>query len=304
MNIGSLMILMTYSSNLLEYIVQIIYAINNVNQFLVPTYRIKDFLNLKEEKRENKDYEINNIQLQFKNVSATINSIKILDDISFKIKKGETVYLVGDNGSGKSLLIRILLGFIPYEGNILLGGIDIKKLNVETIRKYVGVVHQEPFIFSDTIKNNIDVFNEYSDLEKINNIAQICELDEEIEKFPNGYNEILGENGVKLSGGQRQRISIARTLLQNKNIVIFDDALSKVDNNTKEKITFNLKQYNSDMISIFITQDLVKIPNDATVFFIDNKKMIINKQERLIKENENYNRLINICNDVIGEIHE
>lgn len=202
------------------------------------------------------------------------------------------------------MLVKILLGFIPYEGQILLGGINIKVLNSSTVRKYVGVVFQEPFVFSDTIKNNIDIFGKYKDLKEIKNIARICEIDEEVEKFPNKYNELLGERGINLSGGQKQRILIARTLLQNKDIMIFDDVLSKVDNKTKEKITYNLKRYNENMITIYITQDLSKIPLDETVFFINDKKVIIEKQEKLIEQNENYNKLINICNNMVGEIYE
>lgn len=304
MNIGELMILITYSNNLLEYVVQLIYMVNDINHFLVPTDRISKFLNLKEECQNEKQYELNNVSLEFKKVTININSVKVLDNISFKIEEGQTIYLVGNNGSGKSILVKTLLGFIPYEGKILLGGIDIKELNMSTIRNYIGVVFQEPFIFSDTIKNNIDVLENHKDLEKIKNIAKVCELDEEIENFPNKYNEILGERGINLSGGQKQRISIARTLMQNKDIIIFDDVLSKVDNITKNKIKNNLRQYNKNMIAIYITQDLSKIPSDANVLFIDNKKIIVDKQENLINENENYYRLIDICKNIVGEIDE
>ena len=304
MNIGELMVLMTYSSNLLEYVVQLIYMVNNINHFLVPTDRISEFLKMKEENIEEKQYKLKNISLEFKEVTISINSIKILDNISFKIEKGQTIYLVGNNGSGKSILVKTLLGFIPYQGQILLGGIDIKRLNKSTIRNYIGVVFQESFIFSDTIKNNIDVLEKYKDLEEIKNITKICEIDNEILQFPNKYNEILGERGINLSGGQKQRISIARTLLQNKSVIIFDDVLRIIDNIIKEKIKNNLKQYNKDMISIYITQDLSKIPNEETVFFIDNRKIIIDKQENLINKNENYYRLIEICKDIVGEINE
>ena len=107
-----------------------------------------------------------------------------------------------------------------------------------------------------------------------------------------------------MSGGQKQRIAIARTLLQNKQIIVFDDVLSKVDNITKDKIKNNLRKYNKDIITIYITQDLSKISSDETVFFIDNKKIIIDKQENLINQNKNYCRLIDICKNVIGEIDE
>lgn len=120
----------------------------------------------------------------------------------------------------------------------------------------------------------------------------------------NGYNEIIGERGITLSGGQRQRISIARVLLQNKSIMIFDDVLSKVDNKTKTKIINNLNKFNSDIIKIYITQDLANIPNKATVFFIDNKKIICDNQENLKKQNKNYSKLIDICNNIVGELYE
>ena len=304
LNIGELMILMTYSSNLLEYVVQLIYMVNDINSFLVPTDRISKFLELEEEEKNEKQYELNDIGLEFKNVTISINSINILEDISFKIEKGQTVYFVGNNGSGKSILIKTLLGFLDYEGEILLGGVDIKKLNKTTIRHYVGVVFQEPFIFSDTIKNNIDIFQNCNSLEEIKNIAKICEIDEEIEKLPNKYDELLGERGINLSGGQKQRISIARTLLQKKAIVAFDDVLSKVDNLTKSKITNNLRNNSKNMIAIYITQDLMRIPSDAKVFFIDNKKIIIDIQENLINNNENYYKLIEICRNTVGEINE
>ena len=304
MNIGELMVLMTYSSNLLEYVVQLIYMVNDINHFLVPTDRISKFLRLEEESKNEKQYELNNISLEFKNVTISINSVKILEDVSFKIEEGQTVYLVGNNGSGKSILVKTLLGFLDYDGKILLGGVDIKELNRTTIRNYVGVVFQEPFIFSDTIKNNIDIFQNCKSLEEIKNIAKICEIDEEINKLPNKYDEILGERGINLSGGQKQRISIARTMLQKKSIMVFDDVLSKVDNITKNKITNNLRQNNKDMIAIYITQNLAKIPSNANVFFIDNKKVIIDKQENLINTNENYYKLIDICKNVVGEIDE
>ena len=299
MNIGSLMVLMTYSSNLLEYVVQIIYTINDINNFLVPIDRLNHFLSLKEEPKNEKDMVINEISLEFKNVTINVDSMTILENVSFRIEKGKNIYLVGENGSGKSIIIRVLLGFIPYKGQILLGGIDIKELSRDTIRKNIGVIFQEPFILDDTLRNNIDIYGKYNTLEKINYVIKICELTNEVNKMPNKYDELLGEKGIKLSGGQKQRISIARTLLQNNNILIFDDALSKVDNQTKKKIMPHLEEYNKNKIVIYITQDLSKIKSNATVFFIDNKKLIVGKHKELITKNKKYNNLINICNNII-----
>ena len=304
LNIGQLMVLMTYSSNLLEYAVQLIYAVEGINNFLIPAKRIDDFFALRKENGKISDTSLKDISIEFKNVTIQLNNTIILDNVSFKIEKGQTVYLVGDNGSGKSLIVRTLLGFIPYEGQILLGNNDIKNIDNKILRNNLGVIFQEPFIFSDTVRNNIDIFNNYKQIEKIRSITNICEIDDEIIQFPNGYNEIIGERGITLSGGQRQRISIARVLLQNKSIMIFDDVLSKVDNKTKTKIINNLNKFNSDIIKIYITQDLANIPNKATVFFIDNKKIICDNQENLKKQNKNYSKLIDICNNIVGELYE
>lgn len=300
MNIGALVVLMSYSTNLLNYIVQIMYAIEGINEFLVPTNRINNFLKLYEEPKEQKKITLNEISLEFINVTIKINKTEIVSNISFKISKGQTIFLVGNNGAGKSMIIKVLLGFIPYEGTILLGGIDIQTLNKKTLRKCIGVVFQEPYIISDTVKNNIDMFDEF-DLNDVEEIAKLCQIHEEIEKFPDKYNELLGDRGTKLSGGQKQRISIARTLIQNNPIVIFDDVLSKIDNITKEKIVNNLKQFNKQKITIYITQELDKIPNDSMVFFLDKGKIVMGKQINLINRNENYNKLISICNNMIGE---
>lgn len=303
MNIGALVVLMSYSTNLLNYIVQIMYAIEGINEFLVPTNRINNFLKLYEEPKEQKKITLNEISLEFINVTIKINKTEIVSNISFKISKGQTIFLVGNNGAGKSMIIKVLLGFIPYEGTILLGGIDIQTLNKKTLRKCIGVVFQEPYIISDTVKNNIDMFDEF-DLNDVEEIAKLCQIHEEIEKFPDKYNELLGDRGTKLSGGQKQRISIARTLIQNNPIIIFDDVLSKIDNITKEKIVNNLKQFNKQKITIYITQELDKITNDSMVFFLDKGKIVMGKQINLINRNENYNKLISICNNMIGENYD
>lgn len=299
-NIGALMILITYSNNILEYILQLIYAVEGINDFLVPIERIKEYLKLKEEKKDNKKEEIKEVELEFKDVSVTIENKIILNNCSFTLKQGESIYLVGDNGSGKSIIIKVLLGFIPYEGTILIGGIDLKELSLATIRDYIGVIFQEPFIFSDTVRNNIDITGKYS-LKKVKEISKICEIDEEIEKLEDSYQTILGERGIDLSGGQKQRISIARTLIQNKKVIIFDDVLSKLDNVTKEKIKKQMKENYPYQIKIYITQDIKKISEESIVFFKQKENIVIGKQKQLIDENEEYRKLMQMYSNVIGE---
>ena len=129
-------------------------------------------------------------------------------------------------------------------------------------------------------------------------------LDQEIEKNLNKYDELLGERGINLSGGQKQRINIARLLIQNKKVLIFDDVLSKLDNNTKNKIVENLNKSFPDNINIFITHDLLRIPKGSRVLFIDEKTVIDSTNTKLQKDNENYKKLIDICENVVGGLYE
>ncbi len=304
MQIGGLMAILTYSTTMLNYFQNILYAVEGINSFLVPSRRIKEFLGLNEEKLicKNKitpDYK----KIQFKNVSVKFDNQTVLQNLNFVINKGEDIYLVGSNGSGKSILTKLLLGFIPYEGNILIDNIELRDLHKAKLRENIGLCFQTPYIFSDTIKNNIDCY-ENQNIDKIKNVCKICELDKEIQALANNYDELLGERGINLSGGQKQRINIARLLIQNKKVLIFDDVLSKLDNNTKNKIVENLNEKFPNNINIFITHDLLRIPRNSRVLFINNKTIIDSTNIKLEKENIDYKRMINICKNDVGGLYE
>lgn len=304
MQIGGLMAILTYSTTMLSYFQNVIYAVEGINDFLVPARRIKEFLNLNEEDLICKnivtpDYK----KIEFKNVNIKFDNQIVLEDINFAINEGENIYLVGSNGSGKSVLTKLLLGFISYEGSILIDDVELRDLHKTKLRENIGLCFQTPYIFSDTIKNNIDCY-ENKNIDKIKDICKICELDKEIQKFANNYDELLGERGINLSGGQKQRINIARLLMQNKKILIFDDVLSKLDNNTKNKIVENLNKNFPNNINIFITHDLLRIPKNSRVLFIDNKTIIDSTNTKLEKDNNNYKKLIDICENVVGGLYE
>ena len=304
MKVGGLMAILTYSTTMLNYFQNVIYAVEGINSFLVPAKRIKEFLNLDEEDLICKDIVASDYKkIEFRNVSVKFENQVVFEKLNFTIKKGENVYLVGSNGSGKSIITKLLLGFIEYEGDIFIDDIDLKDLNKTKLRENIGLCFQTPYIFSDTIKNNIDCF-ENKKIEEIKKICKICELDQEIEKNPNKYDELLGERGINLSGGQKQRINIARLLIQNKKVLIFDDVLSKLDNNTKNKIVENLNESFPDNINIFITHDLLRIPKGSRVLFIDDKTVIDSTNTKLQKDNENYKKLIDICENVVGGLYE
>ena len=304
MKVGGLMAILTYSTTMLNYFQNVIYAVEGINSFLVPAKRIKEFLNLDEENLICKDIVASDYKkIEFRNVNVKFENQVVFEKLNFTIKKGENIYLVGSNGSGKSIITKLLLGFIEYEGDIFIDDIDLKDLNKTKLRENIGLCFQTPYIFSDTIKNNIDCF-ENKKIEEIKEICKICELDQEIEKNPNKYDELLGEKGINLSGGQKQRINIARLLIQNKKVLIFDDVLSKLDNNTKNKIVENLNESFPDNINIFITHDLLRIPKGSRVLFIDDKTVIDSTNTKLQKDNENYKKLIDICENVVGGLYE
>ena len=304
MQIGGLMAILTYSTTMLNYFQNVIYAVEGINNFLVPAKRIKEFLSLSEENLICKNIVTSDYKkIEFRNVNIKFENHFIFENLNFTIKKGENIYLVGSNGSGKSILTKLLLGFIPYEGNIFIDDIELRDLHKTKLRENIGLCFQTPYIFSDTIKNNIDCF-ENKNFDEIKNICKICELDKEIETFSNKYDEILGERGINLSGGQKQRINIARLLMQNKKILIFDDVLSKLDNNTKNKIIGNLNKNYPDNINIFITHDLLRIPKKCRVLFIDKKNIIDSTHEKLEKNNKDYKKLIDICENIVGGLYE
>lgn len=304
MQVGGLMAILTYSSTMLNYFQNLIYAVEGINGFLVPAKRIEEYLNLKEEDLISKDlvtYDYSKIE--FQNVTVKYENQIILENLNFTIRKGESIYLVGSNGSGKSIITKLLLGFVKYSGNIYIDGIELRNLNKSKLRENIGLCFQNPYIFSDSIRNNIDCF-ETKDIEQIKQVSKICEINEEIEKFPNQYNELLGERGINLSGGQKQRINIARLIVQEKKVLIFDDVLSKLDNTTKNRIIHNLNQNFPNNINLFITHDLLRIPKNSRVLFIDNKQVIDSINTKLEKDNKNYKKLIDICENDIGGLYE
>lgn len=304
MKIGGLMAILTYSTTMLNYFQNVVYAVEGINGFLVPARRIKGFLNLNEENLICKNIVTPNYKkIEFRNVSIKFDNQIVFENINFSINEGENIYLVGSNGSGKSILTKLLLGFIPYEGSILIDNIELRDLHKTKLRENIGLCFQTPYIFSDTIKNNIDC-SEKQNIARIKDICKICELDKEIQAFSNNYDELLGERGINLSGGQKQRINIARLLIQNKKILIFDDVLSKLDNNTKNKIVENLNKNFPNNINIFITHDLLRIPKNSRVLFIDNKTIVDSTNTKLEKNNSNYKKLIDICENIVGGLYE
>jgi ATP-binding cassette subfamily B multidrug efflux pump len=219
--------------------------------------RINEFMD-KKSGIINKNFENYNIQgnIEFRNVSYIYpnTGIKALDNISFTVKAGESLAIMGKTGSGKSTIALLLCRLIdPTEGEILIDGKDLKEHNLENYRNAIGYIPQESYLFSDSIENNIGFAIDQPTHEKVVKYAKIADVDKNIIGFKEQYNTMVGERGVMLSGGQKQRICIARALIKDPNIIIFDDSLSALDTETEQNILENIDRKITNATSIIIT---------------------------------------------------
>ncbi|MGN7864512.1 ABC transporter ATP-binding protein [Chryseobacterium sp. 22458] len=219
--------------------------------------RINEFMDKKSE-IVNTNFENYTIKgdIEFRNVSYVYpnTGIKALDNLSFKIKAGESLAIMGKTGSGKSTIALLLCRLIdPTDGEILIDGKNLKDHNLDNYRNFIGYIPQESYLFSDSIENNIGFAIDHPSHEKVVEYAQIADVHKNIVEFKEQYKTLVGERGVMLSGGQKQRICIARALIKDPNIIIFDDSLSALDTETEQNILENIDKKISNATSIIIT---------------------------------------------------
>jgi len=215
--------------------------------------------------------------IEFRNVSFTYDDTNItaLKKLSFNIKEGETLAILGNTGSGKSTIISLIARLYDVEtGGIYIDRIPIKDLNLNDLRKTIGYVPQESFLFSDSIKNNIKFGKENATDEEIEKAAKDAYIHHNIVDFNEGFETLVGERGVTLSGGQKQRISIARAIIKNPNILIFDDCLSAVDTETEEIILNNLYTISKNKTTIIVSHRVSSVKNADKIIVIDNGALI------------------------------
>jgi len=237
-----------------------------------------------------------NSEIIFKNVSFKYDQESVLNNINFKIQKGQTIAIVGQSGSGKSTIANLIPRFYDVcSGEILIDGINIKDLYKSELRKLMGLVSQESILFNDSISNNIKLSNSKVNLKEIEESAKIANANEFIEKFEDGYDLNVGDGGGKLSGGQKQRISIARAVLSNPPIMILDEATSSLDSESEKLVQDALENLMKNRTSIIIAHRLSTIQKADIILVINEGKIAEQgKHEELIKENGIYSKLIKL----------
>ena len=183
-----------------------------------------------------------------------------MSKINLKIKEGQFVAIVGESGSGKSTLSKLIARlYDPIEGKILIDGIDISKVELNSLRRQIGIVPQDSILFDGSVQENISLTNPESSIEEVMRAAEIACANEFIMQLQTGYASDVGERGSNLSGGQRQRIAIARSVLQNPNLLIMDESTSALDYKTERKVSLNLMEYFRKKTVLFITHRLTSI---------------------------------------------
>lgn len=240
-----------------------------------------------------------NLDICFEHVSFGYESRQnVLRDIHFCIPEGSTYGILGGTGSGKSTMIHLLdrlYELSDKQGMIAIGGIDIQKIPKKWLRSHIGMVLQEPFLFSRTIKENIAAMNPDASMEEIREAAKIACVDDAIMAFPDGYETLVGERGVTLSGGQRQRIAIARMLLAKAPIMVFDDSLSAVDAETDTKIRHALREKMKHATVILISHRITTLMEADQIMVLNHGKIEeIGKHQELIEHNGIYRKIYDI----------
>ena len=245
--------------------------------------------------QEGKDTDLSSYDIEFKNVSFAYNEdAKVLKDVSFTAKQGEVTALVGISGSGKTSVLRLISRLYDYDtGSILIDGKDIKNISTESLFKNVSIVFQDVTLFNTSIMENIRLGRESATDEEVKEAARLANCMDFIEKLPDGFNTMIGENGAELSGGERQRISIARAFLKDAPVLILDEISASLDVDNEKKIQDSLNKLIKDKTVIIISHRLKSIENVNKIVVIDEGVVETSgNHDELIKDSKVYKNLI------------
>lgn len=253
------------------------WLINDIQRFNASADKIREYLN--------NESEISNIEkpakkeitgfIEFKNVSFGYDNDEVLKNVSLNAKPGETVAIIGPTGSGKSTLVNLICRFYDCsEGEVLVDNVNVKEMDLRTLRSKVSVAMQDVFLFSDTIEGNIAYGVPDAPYESIKQAAGIADADGFISSLPEGYDTIIGERGVGLSGGQRQRIALARAILKDPSILILDDTTSSVDMETEFEIHRTLRSFYNNKTTFIIAHRISSVKNADKIIVLNGGQII------------------------------
>ena len=289
----------TFVVSVSMFITPLTTLINFVEQFEEGVTGFQRFIEIIDEKEEETDPDAKNVgklegKITFDHVTFNYDvkqtEDNVLDDISFEIEKGKTVALVGASGGGKTTICHLIPNFYhPSKGHVYIDDIDVNKMTFDSLRKNIGLVQQDVFLFNGTIKDNIRYGNYDASDKDIIKASKMANIHDYITSLEKGYDTIVGERGVKLSGGQKQRISIARVFLKNPSILILDEATSALDNVTESLIQKSLNDLAKGRTTLIVAHRLSTIKNADLIYVIEKGKIIEKgNHEELLNKNGEY----------------
>lgn len=310
MTLGGMMAFVSYNSSLSWPIRSLGRVLSNMSKAGVSIDRVTYILDAEEEHGKpddicppmDRDIRFDHVRFSYEQADA-----EVLDDVSFTIPAGSTFAVLGSTGSGKSTLVHLLdrLYELPGDcGSITVGGVDIRHIDLEYLRRNIGMVLQEPFLFSRSVGENISIASgEGEDSQEIRSAASIACVDDAIRQFKDGYRTMVGERGVTLSGGQKQRVAIARMLMQKAPIMVFDDSLSAVDAETDVKIRHALKERMGKSTVILISHRVTTLMQADCILVLENGRVAeMGTHQQLLDRNGIYRRIYDIQMNVDDEL--
>lgn len=304
--VGEMTVFVSYISMLLWPIRQLGRILSDMGKSLVAFDRIDEVLCQKGEEDEEDAFDAPiDGDIEFRHVGFEYEAGNpVLKDVSFTVKAGQTVAILGATGSGKSTLMHLLQRLYDVKrGDILIGGVSISKIRKKHLRTRVGLVLQEPFLYSRTIRNNVRIVQPDAMDETIFEATRTASAHDFIQSFEQGYDTPVGERGVTLSGGQKQRVAIARTLLKDNDILIFDDSLSAVDTETDAAIRLALKEKRKGMTTFIISHRLTTLAEaDFIVVLEDGRVAQQGTHDQLIRQEGLYRRIYQIQSTLEDEL--
>ena len=303
---GEIISFMVYNSMLAWPIRSLGRIVGNMAKATVALGRINEIYTADQEDYDNGITPEIKGDIEFKNVSFSFGRQKIFENLSFTIPRGQTVAILGASGSGKSTILSLLTRFYDVDsGEITIDGINIKDINLHTLRNSVGIVMQEPFLFGKTIRENITITDKKPDEEKMIKSTNIAQVHRSITNFEKGYDTIVGEKGVTLSGGQKQRVAIARTLYSGAKVLCFDDSLSAVDSLTDANIRKELHKRIDGITTIIISQRVNTLMEADKILVLDDGRIVQQgTHAQLVAQPGIYREIVKIQSDIIEQTRQ
>lgn len=294
-----------YVNRLFDPLIEVTQNFSTLQTSMVSAGRVFDLIDEAgyEPSQENSRAKVQEGNITFKNVSFSYDGKhQILDDISFEVKKGETIAFVGSTGSGKSSIINVFMRFYEFQaGQVLLDGVDIRQYSQEELRKNIGLVLQEPFLYHGTVKSNIKMYQDISD-EAVQEAAEFVDADQFIQKLPDKYDTPVAERGSSFSTGQRQLLAFARTVASQPKILILDEATANIDSETEQIVQNSLAKMRQGRTTIAIAHRLSTIQDANYIYVLDKGKIIESgSHEELLAKQGTYHKMYQLQAGMMGK---